>query len=174
MQKFLITEVEVKASNISDILSARYSIDMNNELSRLRAQPHANKLNTFSNIYSDFSLQKYLSFGIPKDKTKGLSKLRIGAHVLLVERGRYFRPQIPRDQRVCATCNKLEVEERFILYCAKYSTAREILFNKMQIDYHDLKPDTEKSLQIFTCLTNPVTEEETKRICNFITTSISS
>ena len=38
----------------------------------------------------------------------------------------------------------------------------------MQIDYHDLKPDTEKSLQIFTCLMNPVTEEETKRICNFI------
>ena len=84
MQKFSITEVEVKANNISDILSARYSIDMNNELSRLRAQPHANKLHTFSNIYSDFSLQKYLSFGLPKDKTKGLSKLRISAHDLLV------------------------------------------------------------------------------------------
>ena len=39
----------------------------------------------------------------------------------------------------------------------------------MQIDYHDLKPDTEKSLQIFTCLVNPVTEEETKRIRNLIT-----
>ena len=119
MQKFLITEAEVKASNISDIFLARYSIDMNNELSRLRAQPHANKLHTFSNIYSDFSLQKYLPFVLPKNKSKGLSKLRISAHVLLVERGRYFRPQIPRDQRVCATCNKLEDEEHFILYCAK-------------------------------------------------------
>ena len=85
MQNFLITEAEVKASNISDILSARYSIDMNNELSLLRAQSHVNKLHTFSNIYSDFSLQKYLSFGLPNDKTKGLSKLRISAHDLLVE-----------------------------------------------------------------------------------------
>ena len=60
MQKFSITEAELKANNISDILSARYSIDMNNELSCLRAQPHANKLRTFSNIYTDFSLQKYV------------------------------------------------------------------------------------------------------------------
>ena len=174
MQKFSITEAEVKANNILDILLARYSFDMNNELSRLRAQPHANKLHTFSNVYSDFSLQKYLSFGLPKDKTKGLLKLRISAHDLLVERGRYFRPQIPRDQRVCATCNKLEDEEHFILYYTKYCTAREILFNKTQIVYPDLKSDTEKSVQIFTCLMNPVTEEETKRICNFITASISS
>ena len=139
MQKFSITEA--KANNISDILSARYSIDMNNELSRLRAQPHANKLHTFSNIYFDFSLEKYLSFGLQK----------LSAHDLLVERSRYFRPQIPRDQRVCATCNKLEDEEHFILYCAKYSTAtwaREILFNKTQIVYHDLKPDAEKSLPV--------------------------
>ena len=40
-----ITEAEVKASNISDILSARYSIDMNNELSSPRAQPPPAKQN---------------------------------------------------------------------------------------------------------------------------------
>ena len=62
------------------MLSARYSIDMNKELSCLRAQPHPNKLHTLSNIYSDLSLQKYLSFGLPKDKTKGLSKPRISGH----------------------------------------------------------------------------------------------
>ena len=92
--------------------------------------------------------------------------------IYLLSEGRYFGPQIPHGQRVCATCNILEDEEHFILYCAKYSTAREILFNKMPIDYHDLKPGTEKSLRIFTRLMNPVTEEETKCICDFITTSI--
>ena len=63
------------------------------ELSLLRNQVHDNKLNTFSKMYSNFSLPKYLSFGLLKVKTKELSKLRVSAHGLLIERGRYSGPK---------------------------------------------------------------------------------
>ena len=34
---------------------------------------------------------------------------------ILFERGRYFRPRIPRDQRICKQCNRVEDEEHIIL-----------------------------------------------------------
>ena len=89
---------------MTEIISNKYESDINKERSVLRNQVHDNKLNTFSKIYSNFSLQKYLSFGLPKAKTKELSKLRVSAHELLIERGRYFRPQVPREKRLCTTC----------------------------------------------------------------------
>lgn len=171
MQRFSITEAEAQMCTTSDIISTKYSSDMNNELSRLRNQIQDNKLNTFSNIYSQFSLQNYLSFGLPKAKTKELSKLRISAHDLLIERGRYFRPRIPRERRVCTSCNKIEDEEHFMLYCSKNSIVRDNLFHKMKIDYHGLMPDTDASLKVFIRLMNPATAEETKHICDFITMS---
>ena len=78
-------------------------------------------INTFSKIYSNFSLQKYLSFGLPKAKTKELSKVRVSAHELLIERGRYFRPKVPCEKRLCTTCDKVENEEHFMLHCFKFS-----------------------------------------------------
>ena len=94
---------------MSDIISTKYKCDLNTELSSLRRQIQDNKLYTFSNIYSNFTLQDYLSFGLPKDKTRELAKLRISAHDLLIERGRYFRPRIPRESRLC-TSYKLKMK----------------------------------------------------------------
>lgn len=168
LQKFSTTEQEVLSNDMSEIISCTYRTNLNKELTRLRNQPHDNKLVTFSNIYTQFSVQNYLSFGLPKSKTKQLSKLRISAHDLLVERGRYFRPQIPREKRLCINCNMLENEEHFILFCSKYSSIRNNLLRKLNIDYHDLIPNSTGSLNIFTRLMNPVTVEETKQICEFI------
>lgn len=145
---------------------------MNKELSHLRNQVQDNKLNTFSTIYTQFSLQNYLSFGLSKNKTRELSKLRLSAHDLLIERGRYFRPPIPRESRLCTTCNTIENEEHFILYCSKNSNIRDNLFQKMNIEYTGLIPNTDTSLKAFVRLMNPATVEETKYICNFITTSL--
>ena len=123
-----------------------------------------NKLHTFSNIYSNFSLQDYLSFGLPKDKTRELAKLRISAHDLLIERGRYFRPRIPRESRLCTSCNEIEDEEHFMLYCSMNSALRNDLFKTLNITYHDLKPGSDASFNAFA--------EETKYVCEFITMSL--
>ena len=58
------------------------------------------------------------------------SWLRISAHNLYIERGRYERPYIPREGRWCAYCfmtnstTALEDEEHVLLHCPLYSNIR--------------------------------------------------
>ena len=58
-QKFSTSESEVQSNDMSETISNKYEFDINEELSLLRNQVYDNKLNTFSKIYSNFSLQKY-------------------------------------------------------------------------------------------------------------------
>ena len=97
---------------------------------------------------------------------------RISAHDLLIERGRYFRPRIPRESRTCTTCDTIENEEHFMLHCSKNSAIRNDLFQKMKIEYPGLIPNTDASLKTLVRLMNPATVEETKYICDFITASL--
>ena len=78
-----------------------------------KRQINDDKLHTYSKINDSFCLQSYSSFGLPKSLTKELTKIRISANDLLIERGRYFRPRIPREQRICVQCNQIENEEHF-------------------------------------------------------------
>lgn len=168
MDKLSLTESDAQSRNIYKIISSKYISNINKELTVLRNQVNENKLNTFSKIYSQFSLQNYLAFGLPKSKTKELSKLRISSHDLLIERGRYFRPKVPRENRLCMTCNKIEDEEHFMIHCSRFSTIRNDLFMKMNIEYNDVKPNTGASSQILNRLLNPSNVEETKLVCKFI------
>ena len=40
-------------------------------------------------------------------------------HDLMIERGRYFSPKLPRDERFCSTCSdhKINDEKHFIIDC---------------------------------------------------------
>ncbi len=112
-----------------------------------------------------------LSFGIKKSIPR-ITKLRISAHDLLIERGRYFRPKIPREQRLCTTCNKVEDEEHFLLFCTKYSTLRSTTFQRLCVDSHDLHPQSCNAFELLMRLLNPKDIEETLIICNFITSAL--
>ena len=59
---------------------------------------------------------------------KALSKLRVSAHSLKIERGRYTTPKTPVEQRVCQHCpDKIEDEFHFLLQCCKYQEDREVM-----------------------------------------------
>ena len=66
--------------------------------------------------------------------------MKINGHDLLIERGRYFRPRIPREQRICVQCGQVEDEEHFFLLCIKYTNLRITLFNKLNLKIPVLKP----------------------------------
>ena len=53
-----------------------------------------------------------------KNERAMLSKLRISAHKLAIEGGRYLN--IPKHERICTACNSGEVEdeEHFLLNCS--------------------------------------------------------
>jgi hypothetical protein len=47
----------------------------------------------------DFILQDYLSLKLPVNITRELTKLRWSSHPVLIEKGRYFRPKIKRENQ---------------------------------------------------------------------------
>ena len=61
-----------------------------------------------------------------------LSKLRISAHKLAIEGGRYLN--IPKHERICTACNTGEVEdeEHFLLKCSLYRPLRQVLCSKLR------------------------------------------
>ena len=49
--------------------------------------------------------------GIPFTYVKQLMRFRTGAHHLAIETGRWARPKLPRQHRVCSKCSCTVVED---------------------------------------------------------------
>ncbi len=65
---------------------------------------------------------------------RAMTKFRISAHRLPIELGRYNKPPLPPEERICTICpNKpIEDEQHFILECHKYYTNRKGLFEEVK------------------------------------------
>ena len=93
---------------------------------------------------------------------KSLTKLRISAHDLEIERGRYKGK--PIMDRICNQCstNEIEDEIHFLTKCGKYSKYREIMYEKINEvckNFQDLN-DTYKFIWLLS--------NENPKICNLV------
>ena len=93
----------------------------------------SHKLRTYCKFKNTFEIENYLRKNIPVNRRKNFSKLRISAHTLQIEAGRYTRPKTPVELRKCTICksNSVEDESHFILDCSYYSEQRTQLFNDL-------------------------------------------
>lgn len=57
------------------------------------------------------------------EKRSNITKMRISDHNLMIEKGRHLK--IPREKRLCTSCNTMEDEAHFILYCKKIAKLRD-------------------------------------------------
>ena len=62
------------------------------------------KLEFYNNLKKEFGLENYLNLVKCPDARKSLTRLRISAHNLYIERGRYETPLVPRAERWCVYC----------------------------------------------------------------------
>jgi len=86
----------------------------------------SNRVKTYL-LYAHFRLQPYLINGNLYKFRSALTSLRISAHRLEVETGRWHKPRaIPYPDRKCIACNKLEDEFQFMLECPLYKDIRKI------------------------------------------------
>lgn len=58
---------------------------------------------TYAKIKIDFKLEQYL-LHLPIQLRRNFTKLRISAHQLASEIGRYSKPKIPFEKRLCQFC----------------------------------------------------------------------
>ena len=92
-----------------------------------------NPINTiFLCLYkTNYGIENYLNY-ISKPKFRiALSKLRASSHDLEIERGRYVRPKLNLNDRLCMSCHVIEDEEHFVTGCINNLDMRESLFNKI-------------------------------------------
>jgi hypothetical protein len=62
---------------------------------------------------------------ITRSERSLMTKIRVSAHSLAIETGRYSRPKIPASERFCKFCkNVMEDEKHFILNCPQCETLR--------------------------------------------------
>ena len=78
------------------------------------------KLRTNRLLKQDFGIESYLECINDKSIRKCISSLRINAHRLRIERGRYVRPKEEIEDRLCLLCNTVEDEVHFLVKCRKY------------------------------------------------------
>ena len=102
------------------------------------------KMRTYVQFKSVFLYEDYLNIKNEKHR-KALTRLRISAHTLAIEHGRYTRPIIPPEKRLCTYCpnDKIEDEYHFLLECCNYNTLRSDLENdilNLCKNYQNLTP----------------------------------
>ena len=82
-------------------------------------------LTLYKNIKLSFGIENYLDV-LPSKLRINISKLRLSAHQLRIETGRYARNRLDRALRLCTLCDKsdLEDEYHFVLVCPVYDSIR--------------------------------------------------
>jgi exonuclease III len=84
------------------------------------------KLDTYKKIKDEFKYEEYLDHIIKPDEQISLTRLRISNHKLHIEIGRYKRPYLPREERICELCaGEVEDEAHFLFNCSVLTNIRE-------------------------------------------------
>ena len=75
-----------------------------------------------------------------------MSQLRLSAHQLRIETGRYLQNRTDRAQRLCTLCDKSEVEDEyhFVIICPSYINLRQMYIHS----YYFRKPSVFKFTQL--------------------------
>ena len=68
------------------------------------------KMRTLSLFKQEFMYESYLNMGDER-RRKALTRFRISAHQLAIERGRFTTPPTPSDKRLCKYCRSYTVED---------------------------------------------------------------
>ena len=90
------------------------------------------KLRTYKRFKIRPSLENYLCVGNVSTRQE-FTRLRISAHFLRIETGRYTVPKkTPIEERICQLCNNsVEDEKHFVLECPFLQVERDALFNTL-------------------------------------------
>ena len=82
-------------------------------------------LELYNNVKVSFGYEQYLDF-VPFDLRTYITKIRLSAHSLHIQTGRYTRNRLPRNERYCLFCRNSDIEDEFhfIIKCPCYSALR--------------------------------------------------
>ena len=97
--------------------------------------------------------EKYLKSVHNRNHKIALCRFRTSSHDLMIEKRRYFKPKIPRDERKCPHCkNEVENETHFLTQCTLYNEYRNKLYHEVRktSNYFDNMTSEQKFIFIMT------------------------
>ncbi len=131
-----IKHVKGAVNNIKSIFEFQW-LNAINKISQ--HHDSGNKLRTYALFKDTFNYEDYLDFTVDYKKRKNVTKLRISAHKLEIESGRYQnhkkgKVRVQAKDRVCKFCSSSQVEDEkhVVMYCNNYADDRRILFKLLQ------------------------------------------
>ncbi len=131
---------------LSKSLKNSYESHWHTSLSRTQN----NKLDSYALYKRAIKQEPYLSCVTNSQARQALGKMRISAHKLRIETGRYESPKLPRDQRVCIKCPKIiEDEIHVITQCDLYKKHRDELYRTVTKDVPNFNNLNEKNKFIY-------------------------
>ena len=113
-------------------------------------QNSEHKLCTYALFKKEFKFESYLDLPIERARLCLLTRFRLSSHKLRVETGRYEKPYLPRENRICLMCeNGIEDEQHFILKCPYYKNERSNL--KLSLEISRLDSSQNAFVKIMSC-----------------------
>ena len=133
-------------SNLEKIYNESWSREIESCLSQ-------GKLRVYANFKKSFKLENYL-VQFPYKFRRYFTKLRISAHNLAIETGRYAKPiATPIDKRLCFHCKQVENEYHLIFECSLYNSERKSLYDDLSnILSIDIRPSNDTLYLLMSCL----------------------
>ena len=116
----------LKHQPITATLSA-YMLPSASEVTR-KTQQSVNRARILQS--SEFGFSHHLDVVCIKSHRVALSRLIMSSHSLRIETGRWERPPIPRQDRMCNVCHKLGDAYHFLLECLSFQELRKRLIPK--------------------------------------------
>ena len=114
--------IALDANNITLVFDSGNIVNISGNIFLYPPQGHPILYNYYKHIKTTFGYEQYLDKIVNPKLRSVLTKLRISAHNLRVETGRYCRNMLERNERKCLLCaNSNDIEDiNILLYCVMY------------------------------------------------------
>ena len=81
----------------------------------------------YKSIKTEFRFEDYLDAVEKSSNRKALSKIRLGSHNFMIERGRWVTPKLDINVRLCSSCQTLEDVYHCLIDCPRFKNQRKSL-----------------------------------------------
>ena len=156
-------------TNIKDFMKKEFVKYWSSKLTNCTGVNGGNKLRNYSQFKHEFKMENYVLQNSLYQR-RSYSKLRISAHPLAIETGRYSRPKTHECERVCELCKSgmVENERHLLISCTLYQHERASFQQKInQYTTINLR-ESNAYLSIMQCISGD--DDVSHDVCYFVDT----
>ncbi len=100
----------------------------------------------YREVKSEYIIEPYLRYNTCRDLRINFTKVRLSSHRFMVERGRWLKPKVQYEDRLCTLCNEHDIQDEYhiMMKCAYFTAIRTKYIKK----YYYVRPSMYKYLQL--------------------------